>query len=205
MFQSAPGRSLVTRATSASSFGNVTRLAAVAFAVALTAAAAQVAVPLPFTSVPFVLTPLVVLLTAAALGSRLGAAAQLAYLAAGIAGLPVFAPSVTLPPGALRLFGPTGGYLLAYPVAAFVTGWLAERRWDRRYLTAAAAMIAGLLIIFAGGVLWLVAGVHLQFFAALATGFTPFIIADILKVGVAAMVLPATARLIGTGPDAENP
>ncbi len=100
--------------------------------------------PLPFTAVPFVLTPMVVLLAGAALGSRLGALSQMLYLAAGAAGLPVFAPSVTLPPGALRLLGPTGGYLLAYPVAAFVTGWLAERGWDRRYLSSAAAMLLGL-------------------------------------------------------------
>ena len=94
--------------------------------------------PLPFTAVPIVLTPFAVMLVGAALGSRLGFVTQVLYLAAGAAGLPVFAPSLVLPPGAARLIGPTGGYLLAYPVAAFVTGWLAERGWDRRYITSLA-------------------------------------------------------------------
>ena len=94
------------------------RIASVLFITALTAAAAQISVPLPFTQVPFTLQPMVVLLGGLALGSRLGSASQILYLAAGIAGLPVFAASATLPPGALRLLGPTGGYLMAYPLAA---------------------------------------------------------------------------------------
>src|SRR5919106_1574516 len=131
------------------------RLAAVLFFTALTAAAAQVSVPLPFTPVPLTLRPMVVLLGGAALGSRLGMASQVLYLAAGLAGLPVFASSPVLPQAPLRLIGPTGGYLMAYPFAAFVTGWLAERGFDRRYMTSVAAMAAGLALIFAGGVLWL--------------------------------------------------
>src|SRR5438132_6987957 len=93
---------------------------AVAFVTVLTAIAAQVSVPLPFTPVPFTFQPMIVLLGGAALGSRLGMTSQIAYLALGIAGLPVFAASGTLPPGAARLLGPTGGYLMAYPFAAFV-------------------------------------------------------------------------------------
>ena len=111
---------------------------------ALTAAAAQISLPLPFTAVPFTLQPMVVLLGGMALGPRLGMASQMLYLAAGIAGLPVFAASPMLPPGPLRLLGPTGGYLMAYPFAAFVTGALAERGFDRRYLTSVLAMLAGL-------------------------------------------------------------
>ena len=103
------------------------RLGAALFLTALTAAAAQVSVHLPFTPVPFTLQPMVVLVGAATLGSRLGAASQILYLLLGVAGLPVFAASPILPQGAGRLLGPTGGYLMAYPVAAFVTGWLAER------------------------------------------------------------------------------
>ncbi len=64
--------------------------------------------------------------------------------------------TVSVIPGLLRLVGPTGGYLMAYPVAAFVTGWLAERGWDRHYLTSVSAMLLGLAIIFTGGVTWLV-------------------------------------------------
>jgi biotin transport system substrate-specific component len=174
------------------------RVAAVALAVVLTAAAAQFTIPLPFTTVPFVLTPLAVLLSGAALGSRLGCASQVLYLLAGIVGAPVFAPLVTLPPGALRLVGPTGGYLLAYPVAAFVTGWLAERGWDRRYLSSVAAMLIGLAIIFAGGVSWQAISVTQSLSAAIASGFLPFVVPDVLKVMAAAAILPLTWRLVGT-------
>ena len=108
------------------------RAASVLFITALTTAAAQISVPLPLTTVPFTFQPMVVLLGGLALGSRLGATSQVLYLAAGIAGLPVFAASPTLPPGALRLLGPTGGYLMAYPFAAFLVGYLAERGMPSR-------------------------------------------------------------------------
>src|SRR5918997_3315646 len=117
-----------------SDLSGVIRVAAVLFVTVLTAAAAQISVPLPFTPVPFTLQPMVVLLGGAALGSRLGMASQVLYLLAGIAGLPVFAASPVLPQGALRLLGPTAGYLLSYPLAAFVAGALAERGFDRRYI-----------------------------------------------------------------------
>jgi biotin transport system substrate-specific component len=178
------------------------RVASVLFLAALTAAAAQVSVPLPFTPVPFTLQPMVVLVGAAALGPRLGAASQALYLVLGIAGLPVFAASPLLPQGAARLMGPTGGYLLAYPLAACATGWLAARGFDRRYVTSTLAMLTGLVIVFAGGVLWLAyiapgtAGQTVGLRAALAAGFVPFIAADLLKVFVAGAVLPVAWKLI---------
>src|SRR4030095_9863397 len=147
-------RVLSTRGDSAVS-GRGIQIASVLFVVALTSAAAQISIPLPFTEVPLTLQPMIVLVGSLALGSRLGAASQILYLAAGIAGLPVFAASATLPPGALRLLGPTRGSLMAYPLAAFVTGYLAERGFDRRYLTSVLAMLAGLAIIFTSGVLGL--------------------------------------------------
>src|SRR5262249_21561858 len=98
---------------------------AVLFVTLLTILGAQVSVPLPFTPVPFTLQPMIVLLGGAALGARLGASSQVLYLGLGLLGLPVFAVSPTLPPGAARLIGPTAGFLLSYPLAAFVTGWLA--------------------------------------------------------------------------------
>lgn len=173
------------------------RAAAVTMAVALTAAAAQFTLPLPFTAVPFTLTPLVVMLTGAALGSRLGFLTQALYLLAGALGVAVFAPSVTLPPGAARLVGPTGGYLLAYPVAAFVTGWLGERGWDRRYVTSLAGMLAGLAIIFAGGVSWLALVFTQSLGTAVATGFAPFVAADLLKAAAAALILPSAWKFVG--------
>jgi biotin transport system substrate-specific component len=181
--------------SSAASLAPAVRVAAVGLAVALTATAAQFTVVLPFTVVPFTLTPLVVILSGAVLGSRLGAAAQMAYLAAGIAGLQVFAPSLTLPPGAGRLLGPTGGYLLAYPMAAFVAGYLAERGWDRSFLRASIALAAGLAVIYFGGFAWMTRYAP-SFGAAFAQGIAPFIVADLVKVGIAAMALPRAARWI---------
>lgn len=189
---------LFRRSIAQSANATAQRVAAVALAATLTGLAAQFTMPLPFTAVPFVLTPLVVLLSGAALGSRLGCLAQVLYLAAGIAGLPVFAASVTLPPGAARLLGPTGGYLLAYPIAAFVAGWLAERGWDRRYFTSVAAMLIGLLVIFAGGVSWLAISVTRALGPAIATGFLPFVLADVIKVAAAAAILPQAWRFLGT-------
>jgi biotin transport system substrate-specific component len=173
------------------------KIAAVIFITVLTAAAAQISIPLPFTPVPFTLQPMVVLLGGAALGSRLGMTSQALYLIAGIAGLPVFATSPTLPQGVLRLLGPTGGFLMAYPFAAFLTGWLAERGFDRRYITSIMAMALGLALIFACGVLWFAwfarpTAVGLP--AALRLAFYPFIAVDILKVVLAAVILPSVWR-----------
>ena len=173
------------------------RAAAVLFATVLTIAAAQVSIPLPFTPVPFTLQPMVVLLAGAALGPRLGLTSQACYLALGLAGLPVFAASAVLPQGIARLFGPTGGYLMSYPLAAFVAGYLAERGFDRRYLTSVVAMGAGLAVVFTVGVAWLAFGVpHAGLSAAIATGLAPFVPADIVKIFLAATVLPAAWRFL---------
>jgi biotin transport system substrate-specific component len=169
-------------------------VAAVLFVTALTAAASQISFPLPFTPVPFTLQPVVVLLGGAALGARRGATAQLLYLALGITGLPVFAFAPDLPQGVLRLLGPSGGYLMAYPLAAFVTGAMAERGLDRRVGTSLLAMTAGLGLIFAGGVAWLAKDLGLT--AALNVGFTPFILVDAVKIAAAAAVMPAVWKVL---------
>ncbi len=164
------------------------------FVATLTAAAAQISIPLPFTEVPFTFQPLVVLIGGLALGPRLALASQVLYLAAGIAGLPVFAASATLPPGIGRLFGPTGGYLMAYPFAALATGYLGSRGFDRRYFTSVVAMVAGLAVVFAGGVMWLSVFVGPR--GALMSGFYPFVIADLIKVVAAAGIMPTVWKLL---------
>jgi biotin transport system substrate-specific component len=189
--------SILGHATATSDARVLVRAGGVLLAVVLTAVAAQFTSPLPFTAVPFTLAPLAVMLTGAALGSRLGFLSQALYLAAGATGLAVFAPSVTLPPGAARLIGPTGGYLLAYPVAAFVTGWFAERGWDRRYLTSLASMLIGLAVIFAGGVSWLSLMPGQTVATAIAGGFLPYIALDIVKAAIAAKALPLAWKAIG--------
>jgi len=178
------------------------RLAAVVFLTALTAAAAQVSVPLPFTPVPLTLQPMVVLLGGAALGSRLGSASQILYLLAGIAGLPVFAATPALPQGVARLVGPTGGFLLSYPLAAFVAGWLAERGFDRRYVTSVIAMAAGLTIVFASGVSMMAAQLTpvlgaAAWTAALQQAFYPFVLIDAVKLLAGATVLPGIWKVVG--------
>lgn len=173
------------------------RVGAVLFVTALTAAAAQISVPLPFTAVPFTFQPMVVLLGGLALGSTLGPTSQFLYLLAGIVGLPVFAASATLPPGALRLLGPTGGYLLAYPFAACLAGYLAERGFDRRYATSVVAMTAGLALVYLSGGTWLAVSTGMGASAAFAAGVAPFIAADLLKLLAAAGILPAFWKLLG--------
>lgn len=154
----------------------------------LVALAAQVVIPLPFTPVPVTAQTFAVLLTGALLGSRLGSLAMLAYLVEGAAGLPFFKGGAG---GANYLFfSPTAGYLFAFPLAAFVTGYLAERGWDRRFLSAAAAMFLGSLVILAGGWAWLS-----LFFRtaeeAFLLGVAPFIVGDVVKIALAAAALPA--------------
>jgi biotin transport system substrate-specific component len=185
-----------SRAAGNGAAASAIRAGAVLFVAVLTAAASQVSMPLPFTPVPFTFQPMIVLLGGALLGPRLGACSQILYVVAGLAGFPVFAASATLPQGAGRLLGPTGGYLMAYPAAAWMTGWLAARGFDRRYLTAVLAMMAGLSVIFAAGVTWLATFVG-GFGAAVRSGLLPFLLADLVKVCLAAAVLPALWRLTG--------
>jgi biotin transport system substrate-specific component len=175
------------------------KTAAVLFMTALTAAASQVSVPVWFSPVPFTFQPVVVLLGGAVLGPWLGAASQFLYLALGLAGFPVFAASAVLPQGPARLIGPTGGYLMVYPLAAFVSGWLAARGLDRRYLTSVLSMTAGLVVVYFGGVAWLATfmpdGNRLG--AALAAGLYPFVLADLAKILVASAVLPGMWKVVG--------
>jgi biotin transport system substrate-specific component len=170
------------------------RVASVVFVAALTAAAAQISMPLPFTSVPLTFQPMVVLIGGLAMGPRLGLASQVLYLAAGAAGLPVFAASAVLPPGIGRLFGPTGGYLMAFPLAAFLTGYLGARGFDRRYVTSFLAMFAGLSVIFVSGVLWL--SVFRGMSAALAEGLYPFVVPDLIKLAAAAAAMPVVWKVL---------
>jgi biotin transport system substrate-specific component len=188
---------LFTLDASSPALRTIERSCAVVVVTALTVVAAQISVPLPFTPVPFTMQPMMVLVGAAALGGRLGAASQLLYLSLGVFGLPVFAASATLPPGVARLLGPTGGYLISYPLAALLTGWLSELGFDRRYLTSIVAMAAGLAVVFAFGVLQLgvVSRPALGIGGALAAGFFPFVLVDLVKIVGAGAVLPSVWRL----------
>lgn len=153
-------------------------VAIVALALALSA---QFAVPLPGTPVPLTLQPFVVVLAGLLIGPLDAAAAMVLYLVAGAAGAPVFAPMGA--PGLARLLGPTGGYLLAYPVAAAVAGWLGAGR--ERFVARLVAAIAGILVLYLGGLsqLSIITG---SLTAAAVIGVLPFVAADLLKAIVAA-------------------
>ena len=145
--------------------------------------------PVPITGQSFA-----VLLTGALLGPRLGAAAVIAYLIEGAVGLPFFAPGGA--PGILRFLGPTGGYLVAFPAAAFITGAFAEHGWDKRYPTAVAAMAIGSAIIFLAGWTWYSVLTNTPPVAAFKLAVLPFLPGDVIKIALAAAVLPTGWALL---------
>jgi biotin transport system substrate-specific component len=159
------------------------RLLGIALGALLVSAAAQVAVPVPFSPVPMTLQPLAVLVVGGLLGAAGGLAALVTYLALGMMGLPVFAGGSA---GAWHLIGPTGGYLLAFPVAAAVVGALTGR--SAGVLRVLLACALGMVVIHVGGVaqLALLGGDPAL---AIRIGFVPFLTGDLLKVGLAAAVI----------------
>ncbi len=172
----------------------VRRSLAILAGVLLVALGAQAAVPLPGTPVPVTLQVPAVLIVGALLGPRLGAASMVLYLAVGAAGAPVFAPAGV--PGLARLLGPTGGYLLATPLAAALVGRLVTdpRSWGRLAL----GLVAGLLAIHTGGVAQL-AVLTGDVSVALALGSLPFLLGDVLKLLVAGLIVrrfASTARAL---------
>jgi biotin transport system substrate-specific component len=163
----------------------------IALGTALLTLSAKVNLPLPY--VPMTLQTLVVLMIGAAYGWRLGSATMLAYLAEGAIGLPVFASPIG---GVQHLVGPTAGYLFGFVGAAFVTGWLAERGWDRSVLRLFVAMALGHLLILAAGFGWLAFGVKLGIEKAWLVGIAPFIAASLIKNALGAALVPALRRIL---------
>src|SRR6202521_556551 len=157
----------------------------------LTAAAAQVVIPIG--PIPITGQTFAVLLTGALLGSRLGALAIIAYLIEGASGLPFFAGGHF---GLAHLVGPTGGYLISFPAAAYITGAFAEHGWDRRFLSAAAAMAIGSAVILFCGWVWFSFAYHTPPMAALVQTVTHLVPGDIVKVLLAAAVLPSGWKLV---------
>ncbi len=169
----------------------IRRAAAVVVGALVVAAAAQVSVPLPGTPVPMTLQPLAVLLVGGLLGAPLGALSMILYLAMGAAGLPVFTPTVPLV-GVARLFGPTGGYLLAYPVAAWAVGAVLTPGWqpgvNPPWLKTALGVVGGLVLIHVGGLAQL-AILTGNLSTAARFGTWPFLLGDLLKLAVLVPVL----------------
>lgn len=173
--------------------GVITATLVIGFAL-LTALAAQLRVPLPFTPVPITGQTFAVLLAGAALGSRAGAASQGLYVLLGLAGFPVFQNGNG---GWSYATGPTLGYLIGFIVAAAAVGYLAERKQDRTIATALPAFLAGTAVIYLFGVSWLMLSLPTDLTDALVKGLAPFVVGDLLKVALAGTLLPAAWKLAG--------
>ena len=169
----------------------VTNVMLVVAASAIIAIAAQIAISVPFSPVPLTMQPLAVLLVGVILGSKRGAAAAILYLLEGASGAPVFAQ---LHGGAVWLAGATAGYLWSYPFAAFIAGWFSEKNWGSTIAPAVAGMLVALGVIYLGGWSWLavLTGARNAFVA----GVAPFVIADVVKIAIAAALLPQAQRVI---------
>jgi biotin transport system substrate-specific component len=157
----------------------------------LTALSAQVVIPL--WPVPITGQTFAVLLTGALLGSRLGAIAMIVYLLEGASGLPFFSAGRF---GLLHPMGPTGGYLIAFPAAAYITGAFAEHGWDRKFFKAAAAMAIGSAVIMLSGWVWFSIVMKTSPLLTLFASVIKFIPGDLVKISLAAAVLPSGWKLL---------
>lgn len=159
---------------------------------AVIAVCARLVLPLPFTPVPLTLANFGVLLVGLALGSKRGFAAAALYLVWGAMGFPVFSPAGV--GGVAQLLGPTGGYLVAYPVVAFVAGCLSERGTASLGRNIVAGIVAE-FVLFSAGTAWLAVVTH-SWQRALAFGVLPFFFAEVMKVMVAAALARGIQRTV---------
>jgi biotin transport system substrate-specific component len=156
------------------------------------AVCARISLPLPFTPVPLTLANFAVLAVGLVLGAKRGFFAAALYLSYGAAGMPVFSPAG--PGGIAQLLGPSGGYLISYPLVAFAAGWIGQRLGRAFWAKATAAAVAE-IVLFAVGVVWISALTHISFPQAAAFGLYPFWFAEIIKVmGAAAIAAKFSLR-----------
>jgi biotin transport system substrate-specific component len=155
-------------------------------------------VKVPFWPVPMTLQTFAVMAIAAAYGARLGVATVIAYLAAGMAGLPVFTNTPPEMAGPAYLLGPTGGFLIGFIAAAFIVGYAADRGWDRSVPKLLVAMVTADAVVFALGLAWLGVAVPALGYSwgLIEAGLFPFLLGDLLKVLIAALAIPAAWRLL---------
>lgn len=167
-------------------------LALVVGGAALTAALAQVAIPL--WPVPITGQTLAVLLVGSSLGATRGALSMVLYALVGALGAPIFSDASG---GMGVLFGATGGYIVGFVLAAAFTGWLAQRRWERGLLRGMLAFVAGSAVVFLIGLPWLQVSLGLTWSQTLAAGLYPFIVGGVVKAAIAALVLRGAWALVG--------
>ena len=186
---SVSSRTLTPADIAAPRAGTLTNLGLIVGASVVTALAAQLAVVVPWSPVPITGQTFAVTLSGAVLGARRAFLAQLLYLAEGALGMPVFAAGAA---GAAVFAGPTAGYLLAFPLAAAVTGALAQRGWDRRFATMFPAMLIGSVPVFSLGLAGLARFIPADHL--LTAGLFPFLPGDLIKASLAALAFPAAWR-----------
>ena len=159
----------------------------------LVALCAQIEIPLAFTPVPISGQTFAVLLVGASLGPLLGASSLLLYFCVGLIGAPVYSGGDG---GWEIVHGATGGYLVGFIAAAVLTGWLAQRRWDRHFNSAVAAMLSGSVVIYSFGLPWLAKEIGTGLEGTLEAGLYPFVIGDLIKLYLAGMLLPGAWKLV---------
>lgn len=159
----------------------------------LVALCAQIEIPLGFTPVPISGQTFAVLLVGASLGPLLGASSLLLYFCVGLIGAPVYSGGDG---GWEIVHGATGGYLVGFIAAAVLTGWLAQRRWDRHFNSAVAAMLSGSVVIYSFGLPWLAKEIGTGLEGTLEAGLYPFVIGDLIKLYLAGMLLPGAWKLV---------
>ena len=174
----------------------IKRIALVVLGVIALAVAAKIKVLVPPSPVPVTMGTFAVLTIGAAYGPRLGLATILVYMLVGAFGFDVFAGSSAEKFGLTYMMGGTGGYLVGYVLATLALGYFARKGWDRSVIMMAVAMLVGNALIYIPGLLWLN-----QFASGWAQtfewGITPFLIGDVMKLAVAALILPAVWKLVG--------
>ena len=173
--------------------GLLTDVLLVAGGAGFVAIAAQISVHLGFTPVPITAQTFAVVLVGASLGSVRGTASLLLYLLVGIAGIPVYAEHKH---GWSVFSGSTGGYIVGFVAAAMITGYLAEKLWDRRFATSIGAMLTGNVVIYAFGLAWLHHDLQVSWAKTFEYGLYPFVPGDIVKLYLAAAALPAAWKLV---------
>lgn len=169
----------------------------VVFGIGLLVATAKVKVPLWPSPVPITLTTFAVLTIGASYGAILGVATITGYLFLGLLGLDVFTNSSNALNGLEYMIGGTGGYLFGFLLASFFLGWSAKRGWDRSPVKIAAAMLAGNILIYVPGLIWL-RGVAESWAQTLEWGFWPFLVGDGLKLALAAIIFPAIWNIVAS-------
>lgn len=157
------------------------------------ALAAQVKISLSFTPVPITGQTFAVLLVGASLGALLGLASLGLYLFVGALGAPIYAEGQG---GWDVLTGPTGGYIVGFCCAAALVGWMAQRRWDRRFSSAVAAILTGNVVIYLFGLPWLAREIGTGLEGTLEAGLYPFVVGDLLKLYLAGALLPSAWKLV---------